>query len=421
MKRHHVGLIAIVVIIAFAVLAWMARPAHAQRVVSVSPSGPFRTIAAGVAAAAAGDTIVVHRGTYREPLITVAKPIVLIGDGEPVLDGAGAHGLLLVTADDVTVRGLVLRNVGVSFVEDRAAIKVDHARHCSIENNRVENSFFGIYLAGVTDCRVLYNDVRGAATREMEAGNGIHLWTARRITIVGNEISGHRDGIYFEFVHDSEILGNVSERNLRYGLHFMYSDGCKYVANTFRHNGSGVAVMYTKGVSMTSNHFEDNWGAAAYGLLLKEISDATLERNVFARNTTGLLADGANRIVATHNDFTGNGWALRLDASTVDGEFVRNNFIANSFDVATNSRSPSTRFAENYWDDYRGYDLDHDGFGDVPHRPVRLFSVIVEKRAASLMLMHSTFTTLLDAAERVMPSLTPDALMDPRPSMRPIR
>jgi nitrous oxidase accessory protein len=201
----------------------------------------------------------------------------------------------------------------------------------------------------------------------------------------------------------------------------MYSDGCKYVANMFRHNGSGVAVMYTKGVSMTSNHFEDNWGAAAYGLLLKEVSDATLERNVFARNTTGLLADGANRIVASHNEFTGNGWAVRLDASTVDGEFVRNNFTGNSFDVATNSRSPSTRFAENYWDDYRGYDLDRDGFGDVPHRPVRLFSVIVEKHAPSLILMHSTFTTVLDAAERVMPSLTPDILIDPKPTMRPIR
>jgi nitrous oxidase accessory protein len=290
-----------------------------------------------------------------------------------------------------------------------------------IERNRIENTFFGIYLANVTDCRVMYNTVRGTATRETEAGNGIHLWTSRRITIIGNQLEGLRDGIYFEFVHDSKITGNISQRNLRYGLHFMYSDGCEYVANTFRHNGSGVAVMYTKGVSMTANHFEDNRGAATYGLLLKEISDATLERNVFARNTTGLLADGANRIVAVRNQFIDNGWALRLEASTVDGEFTRNNFTGNSFDVATNSRSPSTRFAGNYWDDYRGYDLDHDGVGDVPHRPVRLFSVIVAQRPASLILMHSVFTTLLDGAERVMPSLTPETLTDPTPAMRPIR
>lgn len=372
-----------------------------------------------VAAAHAGDTVVVHAGVYREPLITIDKPLVLIGDGAPVLDGQGSHGLLLITADDVTVRGFVLRNVGTSFVEDRAALRVSAARNCHIEGNRIEDAFFGIYLARATDCEVVGNEVRGTAVRETESGNGIHLWTSRRITIAENRISGQRDGIYLEFVHDSEIRNNLSTGNLRYGLHFMYSDGCRYEENTFRHNGSGVAVMYTKGVEMENNHFDDNWGAAAYGLLLKEVNDAHLIGNTFAHNTVGLFADGANRLVATRNDFRGNGWALRLDASTGDGRFEKNDFTGNTFDVATNSRSPSTTFAGNYWDEYRGYDLNRDGAGDVPHRPVRLFSMLVEQRPASLVLMHSTFATLLDAAERVLPSLTPDALADRSPAMKP--
>jgi nitrous oxidase accessory protein len=348
----------------------------------------------------------------------VRTSIALVGDSLPVLDGGGNHGLIVVAADDVTVRGFVLRNVGTSFVEDRAALRVNHVHGCDIEHNRVENGFFGIYLADVTDCRVADNVLHAVGARETEAGNGIHLWTSRRITIVGNSVDGYRDGIYFEFVHDSYIAGNTSTGNLRYGLHFMYSDDCRYVNNVFRRNGSGVAVMYTKRVEMVGNRFEDNWGAAAYGLLLKEISDAHLEHNTFARNTTGLLADGANRIIATRNDFIGNGWALRLDASTVDGRFEKNNFIGNSFDVATNSRAPSTTFAGNYWDEYRGYDLDRDGTGDVPHRPVRLFSVIVEQRPVALILMRSTFASLLDAAERVLPSLTPDALKDGTPAMK---
>jgi parallel beta-helix repeat (two copies) len=372
-----------------------------------------------IAAAHAGDTVVVHAGVYREPLITIDKPLVLIGDGAPVLDGQGSHGLLFVTADDVTVRGFVLRNVGTSFVEDRAALRVSAARNCHIEGNRIEDAFFGIYLARVTDCEVAGNEIRGTAVRETESGNGIHLWTSRRITIAENRISGQRDGIYLEFVHDSEIRDNLSTGNVRYGLHFMYSDGCRYEGNTFRHNGSGVAVMYTKGVEMENNHFDDNWGAAAYGLLLKEVNDAHLSGNTFAHNTVGLFADGANRLVATRNDFRGNGWALRLDASTGDGRFEKNDFTGNTFDVATNSRSPSTTFAGNYWDEYRGYDLNRDGAGDVPHRPVRLFSMLVEQRPASLVLMHSTFATLLDAAERVLPSLTPDALADRSPAMKP--
>jgi nitrous oxidase accessory protein len=397
-----------------------ATVAGAQRTIDVSPSGPYRTVTEGIAAARDRDTVIVHAGLYREPLVVVARQIALIGRGGPVLDGEGHHAILLVTADDVTVRGLVLRNVGSAFVEDRAALRVENARGCAIEHNQIDNGFFGIYLARVTDCRIVGNALHANGLRETEAGNGIHLWTSRRITITANRISGYRDGIYFEFVHNSDIRDNVSTDNLRYGLHFMYSDGCRYVGNTFRHNGSGVAVMYTKGVAMTGNRFEDNRGAASYGLLLKEISDARLEHNVFAHNTTALLADGANRIIATGNEFTGNGWAVRLDASTVDGRFERNNFAGNSFDIATNSRSPSTTFAGNYWDDYRGYDLDRDGTGDVPHHPVRLFSVIVEQRPASLILMRSTFTTLLDAAERVIPSLTPETLVDRTPSMRPV-
>lgn len=395
--------------------------ALAQHRLDVSPIGALRSVGAAVASAHSGDTVIVHAGLYREPRIVVDKPLTIIGSREPVLDGEGKHGLVLVTADDVTIRGLVLRNVGTSFVEDRAAIRVTAADGCVIEQNRVENGFFGIYLANVTDCRISGNVLRAIGRRETESGNGIHLWTSRRITIDGNRVSGHRDGIYFEFVHDSDIRGNLSKDNLRYGLHFMYSDDCRYLRNTFQHNGSGVAVMYTKRVQMIGNRFENNWGPAAYGLLLKEISDPRLENNVFSHNTTGLLADGANRLVAVHNDFVGNGWAVKLEASTGDGRFEHNNFAENSFDLATNSRSSSTTFAGNYWDTYRGYDLNRDGVGDVPHRPVRLFSLLVEHNAPSLILMRSAFVELLDGAERMIPTLTPDALVDATPAMRRVR
>jgi nitrous oxidase accessory protein len=214
------------------------------------------------------------------------------------------------------------------------------------------------------------------------------------------------------------VRRNVSEGNLRYGLHFMYSDDCHYIGNVFRRNLAGVAVMYTKRVEMVENRFEDNWGSASYGLLLKEIADARIERNRFHRNTVGLLADGAARIVAADNEFVANGWAVKLMASTYDGRFERNEFVGNTFDVASNSGESSNRFAGNYFDAYRGYDLDRDGFGDVPHRPVRLFSVLVEQNAPAVILLRSLFVDLLDAAERVLPVLTPRTLVDERPAMR---
>jgi nitrous oxidase accessory protein len=86
--------------------------------------------------------------------------------------------------------------------------------------------------------------------------------------------------------------------------------------------------------------------------------------------------------------------------------------------VATNSREPSTTLRGNYWDGYRGHDLNRDGVGDVPYRPVRLFSLIVERHAQALVLLRSGLVDMLDAAERVLPALTPTTLTDGQPAMR---
>jgi len=394
---------------------------RAQSDVIVSPSGAIRTLAQALQLAQSGARVVVKAGVYREPTIVVQRPVTIVGEPGAVLESDQGRQILTVQADDVTVRGLELRHVATSFVDDRAAIRVQDATNCVIENNTIEDGFFGIYLARVDRCRLTGNRLHASKGRESASGNGIHLWTSNHVTVEGNEITGHRDGIYLEFVHESDVRGNVSEGNLRYGMHFMYSDDCRYVANTFRRNGSGVAVMYTKRIEMTDNHFEDNWGAASYGLLLKEILEPALRGNHFARNTVGLLVDGATRLRADGNDFVDNGWAVKLMASTQDGVFTANEFVGNTFDVATNSRETTTTFAGNYWDDYKGYDLNRDGVGDVPYHPVRLFSLLVAQNEPVLIALRSPFVTLLDLAERVLPSLTPETLADASPSMRRMR
>jgi nitrous oxidase accessory protein len=395
--------------------------ASAQRTIVVSRTGDFRSVTAAISAARPHDRILVKAGLYREPTIVVAKPVEIIGEGWPVLDGQNARQIMTITADSVTIRGIRFEHVGASFVEDWAAVKVLDAIACAIEDNVIDDALFGIYLARASGCSIKRNRIHASRGREMVSGNGIHLWHSDDITIADNRISGHRDGIYFEFVRNSRINGNVSEKNLRYGLHFMFSDDCRYVGNVFRSNGAGVAVMFTHRVQMIGNRFENNWGGAAYGLFLKEISDSRLERNVFSRNTVALVADGANRLQALDNDFINNGWAVKLEASTDEALFSRNNFTGNTFDVATNSSRQSAVFAGNYWQDYTGYDLNRDGVGDVPFRPVRLFSMVVAQNAPSIILLRSPFVRLLDTAERVFPALTPEMLADASPAMRRIR
>lgn len=384
--------------------------------VVVSPRGV--SLAEALRSVKSGGVVRITPGHYVVRELDIQRPVTITGEGFPILDGEGKGEILRVVADDVTIKGLTLTGTGVSYTKDRAAIRVTNVGRCRIIGNRFENNLYGIYLAKVTSCEVADNALRASGRTEATSGNGIHLWSSREIRIDRNTISGFRDGIYFEFVHDTKVTRNVSEKNLRYGLHFMYSDDCEYIGNVFRQNGAGVAVMYTKRVHMTMNRFEKNWGSSAYGLLLKEIADSRIERNVFAENTTGLYADGADRIRAIGNEFDRNGWAVRVGGSTLNGFFTANNFVDNTFDVTTNSQDPSTRFEGNYWNSYRGYDLDRDGTGDIPHAPVRLFAVIVERNPQSIVLMRSALVVLLDAIERAMPSLTPPLFVDPRPSMK---
>ena len=395
-----------------------ASTAGAQRVIEVRP-GASPTITGAVRLARAGDRIVVTRGEYREPTIVVDRPLTIAGEPGAVLDGGNATHILSVTADDVTIRGLTLRNVRVSHVEDRAAIHVGAVTRCRIEDNRIVHAFFGVYLAGTEGCDIARNQLEGRpATSEDASGNGVHLWTSRDVRVTDNRITGHRDGIYLEFAHRTRATGNVSERNLRYGLHFMSSEDCSYEGNVFSGNQAGVAVMYTRRVEMRRNEFRDNWGPSSYGLLLKEIYDSRVEDNLFTRNTTAMLADGATRMQARGNRFVDNGWAVKIMASTESAEFTGNVFAGNTFDMATNSRGGTNQLRGNYWDQYEGYDLDRDGRGDVPHRPVRLFSLIVENNEPTMIMLRSAIITLLDRAERLLPSLTPETLVDASPLMR---
>jgi nitrous oxidase accessory protein len=175
--------------------------------------------------------------------------------------------------------------------------------------------------------------------------------------------------------------------------------------------------MFTKHVKMMNNVFEDNWGDAAYGLLLKEISDSYIFNNRFINNTSGIYMEGTNRILVQKNVFKSNGWGMKIQASCMDNQVTENNFQANTFDVSTNGSLVLNHFVSNYWDKYEGYDLNKDKTGDVPYRPLSLFSVIVEKNPPAMLLFRSFIITLLDRSEKIIPTLTPDNFIDQTPAM----
>ncbi|NPV11167.1 MAG: nitrous oxide reductase family maturation protein NosD [Ignavibacteria bacterium] len=368
-----------------------------------------------------GSTIIIKPGIYKVDNLIINKPLTIIGENYPILQGNLKDEVITINSNQVKIRGLKISNAGVNFLKENAAIRLEEVSNCLIENNILTNNFFGIYISKSFNCVVRNNKIEAFNKSETTSGNGIHLWYSKAITIENNEITGHRDGIYFEFVRHSLVKNNYSKNNLRYGLHFMFSDSCSYIKNTFENNGAGVAVMYTRNVTMRENKFINNWGAASFGVLLKDLSDCLIEKNLFEQNTNGLYLEGCNRITVRYNNFINNGWGIKLMANSMDNYFYDNNFISNSFDVLTNSRNNFNSFTRNYWNKYNGFDLDRDGFGDVFYRPVKMFSIIVEREQASLILIHSLFVEILNIAESILPSLTPENLKDNQPRMYPIK
>jgi len=315
-----------------------------------------------IAAAKRNDTLLIQPGVYKEHDILINKKLTVIGQGYPIIDGESKSQIIFITADSVVLQGLQVQNTGRSSMTDMAAIRVQNANYALVQNNKVLNNTYGVYLQNATFCTIQNNVIHSNSKDELNSGNGIHAWKCNNLIIRSNRISGHRDGIYFEFVTESHIIRNISTKNVRYGLHFMFSHNDTYTYNQFVDNASGVAVMYSKGVIMLYNTFRYNWGDAAYAILLKE--------------------------------------------------------IANTFDVATNGTMMLNNFKHNYWDKYDGYDLNKNGIGDVPYYPVSVYAVLSEQIPTAMILYRSFLTNIMDQVEKVMPSIIPDQLKDDEPSMK---
>ena len=391
-------------------------------VFKVGKKEQYKTIKSAIAAAQSGDTIFVQKGHYIEGTIDLQKSITLIGIDRPVIDGNMIGEIITFNADNIVLKGFKLINSGRDEIRSVAAVHIYTSANSVIDNNIFENNHFGIYVQRGLRVLISNNKITtNRGTSEENIGDGIHLLGSREIWVKNNYISGHKDGIYLEKNAKCFIFHNLSRHNLRYGLHFMFSNDSVYTGNVFDNNEAGVAVMYAMNVSMYDNKFINNWGDSVFGLLLKEISYSKIKGNTFQNNTTAIFADGATKIDFYNNQFENNGWAIKINSNCMENKLMRNNFVNNTFDVSTNGTVVMNEFRFNYWDKYEGYDLDKDKIGDVPFHPLSLYSVLVEQNASVMLLFRSFLVDMLDRTEKIIPSLTPESFVDDQPLMKPIK
>jgi nitrous oxidase accessory protein len=254
------------------------------------------------------------------------------------------------------------------------------------------------------------------------------VWNLKVGKVVRNRISDARDGIYLSFTEGVVVAGNTVTR-CRYGLHSMYSQQATFQSNDASDNLLGAALMMSDRLVLRDNRIARNReGAAAYGVLLKDIGDLIAEGNQIVGNRVGIYAEGvpanpAREAVFTGNTIAGNEVGLALQ-STAALTVAGNRIAENLTDVRPLGRelSAGMRWSRdgrgNWWSQYRGYDANGDGIGDVPHRLDDAMDALVRRNPLVQAFLYTPAHLAVEAAARMFPLYRQrPVLIDDRPLM----
>jgi nitrous oxidase accessory protein len=385
------------------------------------------TLQARLDTAARGSTVRIDGGVHHGAIV-VRGPLTVIGTNHPVIDGDGQGSVVTIEGDDVTFIGFTVRNSGRQVTEEAAGIKATGNRH-RIEQNVVENVYFGIHVGGGAGVVVRDNEVSPGATHGARPGHGISVWNINDGQVLSNRVREARDGIYLSFTERVVVAGNQVTK-CRYGLHSMYSQQATFADNEAVDNLLGAALMMSDRLVLRNNRIaRHREGAAAYGVLLKDIGDLVAEGNQILSNRVGIYAEGvpanpARRAIFTGNTIVGNEIGLSLQSTaalTVSGNRIAENLT----DVRALGRSLSAGMRWSYegrgnsWSQYRGFDADRDGIGDVPHRVEDAMDALVRRNPIIQAFLYTPAHLAVEAAARMFPAFRqPPILVDERPLLQ---
>ena len=424
-----------------AALAVAARQPGGERPVSAAPAADSQTVtfrcpadghevATGatlqsvVDTAAPGSVLCMSAGSYRGP-VEIRTRVSLEGPSTAIIRGDGGGTTIRVLADSVILGGFTVEGSGRRYDRMDAAVYV-RGRGIVVAGLTVRDALFGIIAERSEGLTIVNNHVLGLATLPVGIrGDGIRLWEVRHSVVTSNHLEDSRD-ILVWYSPGNRIAGNTVERS-RYATHFMYSDDCVVEDGAYHDNVVGIFVMYSNGITLRDNLIAGNAAANGMGLGVKESGNLRVERNRFVRDGRCLYLDtspfrAGDSVLVRGNVFAGCAAGVTFHSSERRNTFLDNVFVANRTPVAVEGRGNAREvvWSANYFDEYRGYDLDGDGTGDVPFELRSLSASLVASHPRLAFFRGTVVFALLDIAGRFFPLLEPETLLtDPRPRMVP--
>jgi nitrous oxidase accessory protein len=401
------------------------RPPRPDGCRSVAPGASLQ---AALDSAGDGDTLCLAPGVFRGP-ITISRSITVWGSRDSVIESSGEGTTVRLSGAGAALLGLSIVGSGSRYDKQDAGILIT-ADRVRVEGVTIRNAIFGITVEQAHEVHLRGNRITGRPEPMLGLrGDALRLWEVYDSTVEGNTIVDARDVVIW-YSSRNRILDNVVTGS-RYGTHFMYSHQNLVARNRYVANVVGVFLMYARQVELRDNLMAASGGAAGFGLGLKESSGLTVVNNVLVRNTVGIYVDNSPYEPGMPNRFEDN--VLRLSETGVvfhssphENVFTGNSFRDNFQQIRVDGGGDAlgVLWRGNDFDDYVGYDLDGDGFGDVPYE-LRSLANRLTGTYPSLAFFHGTPTlALVEAISFILPLFQPRTLLvDPAPRMvpRPLR
>ncbi len=400
----------LVILLAFAPLAKAAQ-------YSIPPENG--ALATALKNAKSGDILRLSTGTYKGNFI-IDVSVTIEGDGNAKIIGNGVGSPIIVTAPNVTIRGLEISGSGSSHETMDSGVRLlKGADNAIVENNKIIGNLVGVNIHGAKNAVVRRNIIVGRQDKRMnDRGNGIYIWNALNAKVIENDVQYGRDGIFVTTSKKNEYRGNRF-RDLRFAIHYMYVHDTIVAQNISINNHLGYAIMFSKKVTVIGNLSRND---RDYGIMLNYANSSKISDNIVERaEEKCVFIYNSHKNTISGNRFERCEIGIHFSAGSERNEIYNNSFLFNQTQVkyvGTKWVDWSANGLGNFWSDNQGFDLNGNGIADGPYRPNDVMDRILWTQPAAKALMGSPAVQLIKWSQSAFPALLPGGVIDSAPLMR---
>jgi len=367
-------------------------------------------------------TLILAPGEYLGP-ITIERGITLWGPEDAVIMTNGEGTTVRLHGNNSAALGFTIIGSGTRYDLLDAALEL-HGDDLRAQGLRIREATFGIIANECKRIVINGNEVIGTGQKAMGLrGDGIRIWETYDSEVSDNRMRAARDMVVWYSSRNKVLRNEV--HGCRYGTHFMYCNDNQVVDNIYIGNVVGLFLMYTNNILVQNNLLSDSGGSAGIGLGMKESSDVKIIDNLFFGDERGLYFDNSPFNAGTTIEVIGNEFRFSSIAmafhDTPKGIIIKGNTFRDNWSLLTIDGGGDALKAEvsgNQFSNYRGYDLDGDGIGDIPFEERSISEKLISGRPSLSFFRGTPAAGMLEAVGRLLPLYKPKPLLrDSQPIM----